>query len=131
MFRGQYAGITKQTHQYYLGGLCERYIVISSDFDSGNLGDVKQISDFSYRITSASDCAGTPHEGNTRSWFYFSVKGFPANTRGRFIVAKVNILWSFINNRMGLQYYPCYNASKEPEGWRKLEEPGNVYVSIG
>lgn len=61
MFRGQYLNLTKQTHQYYLGGSRERYIVISSDFDSGNMSEAKQVSDFSYRITSATDCAGTPH----------------------------------------------------------------------
>jgi hypothetical protein len=61
MLKGQLTGVTKQTHQYYLGGSKDRTIIISSEFDSGNLGDVKQVSDFSYRITSASDCSGTQY----------------------------------------------------------------------
>lgn len=38
------SGTAKQTHRYYIGGSKERHIVISSNFDSGNLADVKQIS---------------------------------------------------------------------------------------
>lgn len=126
MLKSQLLNTPKQTHRYYLGGLKERYITISSEFDSGNLGDVKQISDFSYRITSACDCSGTAYEHNTRSWFYFSVRGFPPNTRGRFLVNKVNILWSFVNSKMGVGYgyHPVYD---DGTGWKKLEEPGTVY----
>lgn len=77
--------------KFYLGSR-ERYITISSDFDSGNIDVVRQISEFQYRLSSVHDGSFTDHRVNSKSWFFFSVVGFPANTKGKFIVGKVQTL---------------------------------------
>ncbi len=40
------------------------------------------------------DGTRTGHRVNSKSWFYFSVEGFPKNTKGKFTVNKVQTLAS-------------------------------------
>ena len=40
------------------------------------------------------DGTRTGHKVNSKSWFYFSVEGFPKNTKGKFTVNKVQTLAS-------------------------------------
>lgn len=45
-------------------------------------------------MESVHDGTRTGHKVNSKSWFYFSVEGFPKNTKGKFTVNKVQTLAS-------------------------------------
>lgn len=86
------------SYKFYLGSR-ERYIHISSDFESGNIQLVRQMSEFNvslliiqYRLSCIDDGVKTNHRVNSKSWFYFRVHGFPKNTKGRFTVSRVQTL---------------------------------------
>ena len=63
-------------YKFFLGSR-ERYILINCDFESGNIELIRQISEFQYRLASVHDGTNTDHRVNSKSWFYFSVTGFP------------------------------------------------------
>lgn len=63
-----------------------------SDFDSGNCYKVENTGVLQYTITTANDCAGTAHSSHPKSWFYYSVVGFPRCVV-RFIVRNLNMLY--------------------------------------
>jgi hypothetical protein len=47
-----------------------------------------------YRLECFEDGAFTGKQVNSKTWFYFKVKGFPKETKGKFIVSKVQALSS-------------------------------------
>jgi hypothetical protein len=47
-----------------------------------------------YRLECEPDCSRQGKAVNSKSWFFFSVRGFPKNTKGRFYVTKVQALLS-------------------------------------
>lgn len=49
-------------------------IRFSSQFDSGNLGKVEAVSDDTFFLWTAPDCANTASETKCRTWFYFKVE---------------------------------------------------------
>lgn len=48
--------------------------------------------DIQYRLSCIDDGVKTHHRVNSKSWFYFSVYGFPKNTKGKFAVSRVQTL---------------------------------------
>jgi hypothetical protein len=55
-------------------------IVISSEFCSGNIGSVVQLSDSSFELSTSPDCAGTPYEISYRTWWETCSHGlYPQN----------------------------------------------------
>ena len=47
-----------------------------------------------YRLTSIHDGTYTDHPVNCKSWFHFCVSGFPKNTKGKFLVTKIQTIMS-------------------------------------
>ena len=45
-----------------------------------------------YRLSCIDDGLKTNHRVNSKSWFYFSIHGFPKNTKGKFSVSRVQTL---------------------------------------
>lgn len=73
-------------------------LVISSDFDSGNIDRVEQVGgseSLEFNLWTALDCAGTEFENPNSSWFYFKVST-PANHNGKtisFSIMNMNRQW--------------------------------------
>jgi len=85
-------------------------VTFNSNFDSGNFAEVISTTPNTvithlkakahknqFIINTAVDCAGTPFAGCAKSWFYFSVKGFPSKTNVTFIIRRLTILWTMVN----------------------------------
>ena len=45
-----------------------------------------------YRLNCVDDGVWTGHKANSKSWFYFGVRGFTKNTKGKFTVSRVQTL---------------------------------------
>lgn len=73
----------------------EPHIFFNSNFDSGNMGEVKRNAYDHYSIWAACDAQGTPNEGYPKSWFYFEVGGF-VNRRVSFSVHRVHFLYAMV-----------------------------------
>ena len=56
-----------------------------------------------YRLSCIDDGVKTNHRVNSKSWFYFSVYGFPKNTKGKFAINRVQTLMAV--------YVPLYQNS--------------------
>jgi hypothetical protein len=67
-------------------------ITFSSKFDNGNLARVERISNRSYefKIWSAPDNMGTPHQSKHCAWFHFVVTGLPMGCVLRIQVANAS-----------------------------------------
>ena len=96
----------------------QKEITFDSNFDSGNMARVEQNGVLSYTIHTANDCAGTVHEGFPKSWFYFSVTGFP-RCIVKFIIRNLNMLWAV--SKQPELYRPVCKVDHEP--WMRLERP--------
>lgn len=100
-------------------------VVISSDFDSGNLASVeetgserKSISE--YVLRTAPDCAGSEYENGNRTWFYFSVTT-PINFSGkclRFNIVNLNKQCRLY--QQGLT--PITKTIPGKKGWERLKD---------
>lgn len=104
--------------KFFLGSR-ERHILIDCDFEAGNIDLVRQISEFQYRLASVYDGTNTNHRVNSKSWFYFSVTGFPRKTKGRFFITKVQTLSSIFYSKYKNSYRPVYRVGEEGE-WMRL-----------
>ena len=73
-------------------------LIISSDFDSGNIDRVEQVGgeeSLEFNLWTALDCAGTEFENPNSSWFYFKVS-IPAHHNGKaisFNIMNMNRQW--------------------------------------
>ena len=73
-------------------------LVISSNFDSGNIDRVEQVGgseSLEFNLWTALDCSGTEYENPNSSWFYFKV-WIPASHSGKtisFNVMNMNRQW--------------------------------------
>lgn len=73
-------------------------LLISSNFDSGNLDRVEQVGgdeNLEFNLWTAPDCAGTEFENPNSSWFCFKVST-PANHNGKtisFHIMNMNRQW--------------------------------------
>jgi hypothetical protein len=71
-----------------MGNNVHREVVISSNFDSGNIELLRQINEFYYRLAAVSD-GGSQFARKT--WFYFKVRAY-RNCRLKLVVENVDIL---------------------------------------
>ncbi|KAL4490339.1 hypothetical protein ABPG72_004378 [Tetrahymena utriculariae] len=111
-----------------LDGQSEMTVVFNSDFDSGNCGRVIQKSNFEYDIfTSPDRDQGTDQEGYSKSWFYFSVKGFKNGQTIKLNIQQIHILWSLWNNKACNQYKPVYKRNKDGE-YQRLQTEVNIQM---
>jgi hypothetical protein len=62
----------------------------SSQFDSGNLGQVEKIKDDEFVLFPAPDCAGQPCQTKNRSWFYFSLSGGSKDATVKLTIRNMN-----------------------------------------
>ena len=80
-------------------------LIISSNFDSGNIDRVEQVGDsesLEFNLWTALDCAGTEFENPNSSWFYFKVST-PPNYNGKtlsFNVVNMNRQWRLYQQGM-------------------------------
>lgn len=86
---------------------------------------VEQHSILHYTVHTANDCAGTAHEGYPKSWFYFSVRGFP-RCIVKFVVKNLNMLWAV--SKQPELYRPVWRADNG--AWMRLEKPVQIYVFV-
>ena len=49
-------------------------VEFSCDFESGNLASAERHTDGAFDLRIAKDCAGTPNERKSSTWFYFKAK---------------------------------------------------------
>ena len=88
----------------------------SSQFDSGNLGRVEQVSPDVFALWTVPDCFGTLVESSCRSWFYFCVKVQPPR-RLTLTIKNLNLQGKLY--REGMK--PVVRTSKAP--WSRLAGP--------
>jgi hypothetical protein len=110
-------------------------IVFSSNFDSGNMDRVEQAPadaaadaengpdngpappGRSFRVWIRADCAGTEHETNHTTWFYFSVCGGAAGERVSIELMNMNNVARLY--REGFRPVTCSDSAPE---WRRIGE---------
>lgn len=116
-------------------------LFFTSNFDSGNLGDVKKIvkedgsdssegpnilsirfndfyPDYGFNVWTKPDCANTIYENGNRSWFHFGVRGASA---GKLI--KINIMNMNRQGRLYSEgYYPLVRCLPGKPKWRRIYE---------
>ena len=96
---------------------------ICSTFDGGNCARVEQSSDDEISIWTSADCAGTPHETRSRTWFCFSVRG-PGLRHGRtlhFHVHGMSAQTRLYNH--GMQ--PVCRSLPSSPAWRRVSQPSS------
>jgi hypothetical protein len=80
-------------------------VIFSSNFDNGNLLRVEQTNkSYDYRVWTAPDNTGQPHQSKHCAWFYFMVTGLPVGC-----VLKVQIVNT--SNHSGLYKYDMVHTS--------------------
>lgn len=79
----------KNTYKFYMGNNVHREVVISSNFDSGNIELVRQVNEFYYRLAAVPDAVTAFRPKKT--WFYFRVRAY-RNCRLKFVVENIDIL---------------------------------------
>lgn len=94
----------------------------SSQFDSGNLGRVEQVSPDVFALWTVPDCFGSQVESSCRSWFYFSVKLQPPR-RLTLTIKNLNLQGKLY--REGMK--PVVRTSKAP--WSRLTSPVTYTVA--
>lgn len=67
-------------------------IMLSSNFDSGNMALAEVGLNGSILITPANDCAANETPSHSKGWFYFSVVGVPLHAKVKFVVKKMQQL---------------------------------------
>ncbi|RZF46286.1 hypothetical protein LSTR_LSTR011997 [Laodelphax striatellus] len=103
-----------------------------SDFDSGNLARVEQVTlkektatsspdtpDFEFNIWTYPDCAGTEFENGNRTWFHFGIRGGPP-----FALVKLNIVNLNRQSKMYSQgMAPVFRTSLNPRNqWERVRD---------
>ena len=79
-------------------------VIFSSNFDNGNLLRVEETNkSYDYRVWTAPDNTGQPHQSKHCAWFYFMVTGLPVGC-----VLKVQIVNT--SNHSGLYKYDMVHA---------------------
>lgn len=71
-----------------MGNNVHREVVISSNFDSGNIELLRQVNEFYYRLAAVSD---TGAQLARKTWFYFKVRAY-RNCRLKLVVENVDVL---------------------------------------
>eukprot|EP00291_Cryptomonas_curvata_P001003 CAMPEP_0172193632 /NCGR_PEP_ID=MMETSP1050-20130122/25081_1 /TAXON_ID=233186 /ORGANISM="Cryptomonas curvata, Strain CCAP979/52" /LENGTH=108 /DNA_ID=CAMNT_0012869247 /DNA_START=70 /DNA_END=392 /DNA_ORIENTATION=+ len=75
-------------------------LVFSSEFCSGNIASVTQLSETSYELCTSPDCAGTQYETSYRTWFYFSVSGVKKDQLLNLCISNLNPQTKMFNQGM-------------------------------
>lgn len=109
-------------------------LVVSSNFDSGNICDVSVEKEYSlenshfntlqFSMRTSADCENTAHESKNRSWFYFSVTGVPQGTQARFRISNMNKQVTLYSQGMR----PVYRTSSAVK-WARIPD-ANVGYSL-
>ena len=81
------------------------------------MGKVDFIGSNTLIMTPANDCAGTPYEGHSKSWFYFKVIGVPLQTNIKVVVKRIHML---ANQSKFTDYYKPVVKCKG-EQWKRVE----------
>ncbi|KAJ1400436.1 hypothetical protein B484DRAFT_406026 [Ochromonadaceae sp. CCMP2298] len=96
----------------------ENGVKFSSNFDNGNVAKVEQShKSFEYRVWTAPDNLGTPHQSKHCAWFYFCVTGLP-----RGCVLRIQIINA--SNHGGLYKYdmrPVYKSQSTNHKWVRIK----------
>jgi hypothetical protein len=74
-------------------------VIFSSNFDNGNLLRVERgnsTTSWDYKVWTAPDNYGTPHQSKHCAWFYFTVSGLPMGATLSLVRHKIHILDAFI-----------------------------------
>jgi len=90
-------------------------ISFCSDFDSGNLALVEQVSATAFHLYTAADCALTLVEAGTRTWFHYSVQA-PVDS-------ELTITMRNLNNQGKLMREGLKPVTRKAAGtWERLQE---------
>lgn len=92
----------------------------TSDFDSGNMNKVEQVSEFEYNIWVANDCQGTVSETTSSTWFYFQVEGVSYEQKYIFTIKNINLQYKIIKEGL-LPVYKALPTMKDK--WKRIEGP--------
>ena len=90
-------------------------IVFSSEFDSGNLRLVERTAPSSFNLHVCNDCFGTPHETQSKAWFYFKVHGVPRGTQLSFVLVHMNFAKNY-----GFGWAPVMSLSSRPGSFTRV-----------
>lgn len=85
-------------------------VTFSSNFDNGNLARAEQTPNksFDYKIWTAPDNMGMPHQSKHCAWFYFMVTGLPQGC-----VLRIQIVNT--SNHSGLYKYDMVRTLSNPD----------------
>ncbi|EAR93059.2 zinc carboxypeptidase family protein (macronuclear) [Tetrahymena thermophila SB210] len=112
-------------HNEYIFTLSnERQVKFSSNFDSGNCGNVVMLSNTEFEIDTSPDFDLTSQtEGWSKSWFYFSVTGL--NCKAKFNILRLKMLYNLWSNANINSYRPVFRVGEEGE-FSRFKGPINL-----
>ncbi|KAL4471783.1 hypothetical protein ABPG72_008801 [Tetrahymena utriculariae] len=112
-------------HNEYIFTLSnERQVKFSSNFDSGNCGNVVMLSNSEFEIDTSPDFDLTSQtEGWSKSWFYFSVTGL--DCKAKFNILRLKMLYNLWSNANINSYKPVFRIGEEGE-FSRLKTPINL-----
>jgi len=110
-------------------------LLFSSEFDSGNSGHVLKDESGRYCIWPALDCAGTPYEKRSCTWWYFTVAGGIPNQSIQLVIMNVGRTLGLFKSGMRpvLKVTPFSNEwsrMKTPVVCEEIENPNGKTCSV-
>lgn len=81
-------------HNTFAFQIAEHEVVVTSDFDSGNLEHLEFVAPNVLLLAPANDCAGSEYASHSKSWFHFRITGVPLGLTLKLVVRSVHMLAS-------------------------------------